>query len=192
MGWSFYPHGILLRCRRPTRSTDLLTCSMTLASRSAAWQGVCETRCTEGTWSPKKNTILGRNAVDGRNPANQLRLVNIPLFTGFYTSQVVQDFFHQPSIIIVKLHLLELFYFSFNNHWHPKSSNLNRVPSFGSWNFVRVLTTPMSATQKDITSSVPSRERENISHQTGKPENHRLKSQKCRLGSGICDRFQEG
>ncbi len=37
--------------------------------------------------------------VDGRNPANQLRLVVypiIPLFTGFYTSQVVQDFFHNP------------------------------------------------------------------------------------------------
>ena len=34
--------------------------------------------------------------VDGRNPANQLRLVVfIPLFTRFHTSQVVQDFSHQ-------------------------------------------------------------------------------------------------
>jgi len=34
------------------------------------------------------------NAVDGRNPAPVDRWL-IPLFTGFYTSQVVQDFFHQ-------------------------------------------------------------------------------------------------
>ena len=37
-----------------------------------------------------------RNTVDGRNPANQLiggRLSH--LFAGFYTSQVMQDFFHQ-------------------------------------------------------------------------------------------------
>ena len=33
-------------------------------------------------------------AVDGRNPA-PVDMVNIPLFTGFYESQVVQDFFHQ-------------------------------------------------------------------------------------------------
>ena len=32
-----------------------------------------------------------------RNPAYQLRLVvEIPLFTGFYTSQVVHDFLNQP------------------------------------------------------------------------------------------------
>ena len=36
------------------------------------------------------------NTVDGLNPANQLRLVvEIPLFIGFHTSQVVQDFSHQ-------------------------------------------------------------------------------------------------
>ncbi len=34
-----------------------------------------------------------------RNPANQLRLVvEIPLFTRFYTSQVVQDIFHQQYL----------------------------------------------------------------------------------------------
>ena len=32
--------------------------------------------------------------VDRRNPA-PVDMVNIPLFVGFYTSQVVQDFFHQ-------------------------------------------------------------------------------------------------
>ena len=34
------------------------------------------------------------NAVDGRNPA-PVDMVNIPLFTRFYTSQVMQHFFHQ-------------------------------------------------------------------------------------------------
>ena len=39
--------------------------------------------------------ILGHQpTVDGRNPA-PVRMVNIPLSIGFYTSQVVQDFFHQ-------------------------------------------------------------------------------------------------
>ena len=33
------------------------------------------------------------HTVDGRNPA-PADMVNIPLFTGFYTSQVVQDFLH--------------------------------------------------------------------------------------------------
>ena len=34
------------------------------------------------------------NTVDGRNPA-PVDMVNIAVFTGFYTSQLVQDFFHQ-------------------------------------------------------------------------------------------------
>ena len=35
--------------------------------------------------------------VDGRNPA-PVDMVNIPLFTRFYTSQAVQDFFHQQYV----------------------------------------------------------------------------------------------
>jgi len=38
--------------------------------------------------------IFTDHTVDGRNPA-PVDMENIPLFTGFYTSQVVQDFFHQ-------------------------------------------------------------------------------------------------
>ena len=34
------------------------------------------------------------DTVDGRNPA-PVNMVNVTLFTGFYTSQVVHDFFHQ-------------------------------------------------------------------------------------------------
>ena len=33
----------------------------------------------------------------GKNPA-PVDMVNIPLFIGFYTSQVVQDFFHQQHV----------------------------------------------------------------------------------------------
>ena len=40
-------------------------------------------------------TACERNTVDGQNPANQLIWYNIPLITTFYTSKVVQDFFHQ-------------------------------------------------------------------------------------------------
>ncbi len=58
--------------------------------------------------SPWKWTILKGNesssnhqfsgdTVDGRNPA-PVDMVNIPLFTGFDTSQLVQDFFHQQYV----------------------------------------------------------------------------------------------
>ena len=36
--------------------------------------------------------------VDGQNPA-PVDMVNIPLFAGFHTSQVVQDFVHQPYVL---------------------------------------------------------------------------------------------
>ena len=41
------------------------------------------------------------NTVGGRDPA-PVDMVNIPLFAGFYTSQVVQDFFHQQYVYIFK------------------------------------------------------------------------------------------
>jgi len=41
-------------------------------------------------WDVNKN----HHTVDGRNPA-PVDMVNIPLFARFYTTQVVQDFFHQ-------------------------------------------------------------------------------------------------
>ena len=43
------------------------------------------------------------DTVDGRNPANQLRLVVYPIVyrvLPFYPSQVVQDFFHQQYVAI--------------------------------------------------------------------------------------------
>ena len=46
-------------------------------------------------------------AVDGRNPA-PVDMENLPLFTGCYTSQVVQDFFHQQCQCISSLALNNL------------------------------------------------------------------------------------
>ena len=43
------------------------------------------------------NCITSWDTVDGRNPA-PVDEKFIPLFTGFYTSQVVQDFFHQQHL----------------------------------------------------------------------------------------------
>ena len=51
-------------------------------------------------WAPAGGLERGKLVIwlmATRNPANQLRLVvEIPLFTGFYTSQVVHDFLNQP------------------------------------------------------------------------------------------------
>ena len=45
-----------------------------------------------GSYGPVKYSKP--NTVDGRNPAT-VDMVNIPLFAGFHTSQVVQEFFRQ-------------------------------------------------------------------------------------------------
>ena len=45
----------------------------------------------------KKKHINPIPTVDGRNPA-PVDVVDIPVFIGFYTSQVVQDFFHQQYV----------------------------------------------------------------------------------------------
>ena len=42
----------------------------------------------------KQGSLYYHTTVDGRNPA-PIDAVNIPLFAGFHTCQVVQDFFHQ-------------------------------------------------------------------------------------------------
>ena len=44
----------------------------------------------------KGNT--GEHTVDGRNPA-PVDMVNIPLFTQLYISQLGQDFFHQQYVL---------------------------------------------------------------------------------------------
>ena len=46
--------------------------------------------------------LIGKHTVDGKNPA-PVDKVNILLLTGFYTSQVVQDFFRQQYGIFVKV-----------------------------------------------------------------------------------------
>ena len=64
---------------------------------STGWTG----RSSEGwfRWNEQRWTKVA--TINGRNPANQLRLVVypiIPWFTKFCTSQVVQDFFHQRHL----------------------------------------------------------------------------------------------
>ncbi len=43
----------------------------------------------------------GKPTVDGKNPA-PVDMVNIPVSTGFYASQVVQEFFHQQYVPQIK------------------------------------------------------------------------------------------
>ena len=47
------------------------------------------TQCLSG-----QQHSLPDTAIDGKNPA-PVDMTNIPSFAGFYTSRVVQDFFHQ-------------------------------------------------------------------------------------------------
>ncbi len=49
-------------------------------------------------WTPVEKIIALDTTVDGWNPA-PVDMVNIPLFIGFHTSQVVQDFSHQQYVI---------------------------------------------------------------------------------------------
>ncbi len=60
----------------------------------------------DAAWPPKGQVSRRGHTVDGRNPANQL-IWNIPLFTRLYTSQVVQDFFHQQYCMLSSSNLLQ-------------------------------------------------------------------------------------
>ena len=53
--------------------------------------------CGEGREERFPQCFLPGNAVDGRNPP-PVDVENLPLFPVFYTSQVVQDFFHQQYV----------------------------------------------------------------------------------------------
>ena len=48
-----------------------------------------------------KFSVFSSATVDGRNPA-PVDMVNFQFFTGFYTSQVVQDFFHQQYVSLLE------------------------------------------------------------------------------------------
>ena len=76
--------------------------------------------------------------VDGRNPAPGRRQF-IPLFTGFYTSQVVQDFFHQQYFGSLH-HLLSPQSYTvvrvtkFPTDWHsPASTASTWLQTIPSW-----------------------------------------------------------
>ena len=65
---------------------------------------------------------ISNHTVDGRNPA-PVDMVNIPLFTWFYTSQVVQDFFHQQYCIHKVQQQVELFF-----KWKPLVASKIAIP----------------------------------------------------------------
>ena len=71
----------------------------TEVSETACSNGRAAWRC-ERSLHPRFDIIHSQYVVSTvrwfRNPVNSpVDMVNIPIFTGFYTSQVVQDFFHQ-------------------------------------------------------------------------------------------------
>ena len=70
---------------------SLRSCHTAGAASQATAVGLVAT-CGVGhdEWSARYDRLRG--TVDGRNPA-PVDILNIPLFTGFYTSQVGQDFF---------------------------------------------------------------------------------------------------
>ena len=66
-----------------------------------------------------------KHTVDGRNPA-PAHVVSIPLFTGFCTSQVVQDFFHQQ--------------YEINSYKHIEMANSNCANSISGRPFGKLST----------------------------------------------------
>ena len=58
------------------------------------WQHAADINTLSVSKPRSENLCILFDTVGGRNLA-PVDIVNIPLFTRFYTSQVVQDFFHQ-------------------------------------------------------------------------------------------------
>ena len=86
---------------------------------------------------------LGIDTVDGRNPAPP-RMMIIPLFIGFYTSQVVQGFVHQPYVSLEpkgsRLHCAVWPSFSVHPQKSPSSERLMDrfdLPSGGGFRWFR-------------------------------------------------------
>ena len=69
------------------------------------------------------------DTVDGKHPA-PVHMVNIRLFTRFYTSQVVQDFFHQQYHQLGVSNELEMPSEELIPRWQIRTSN--RIPSWHS------------------------------------------------------------
>ena len=67
------------------------------------------------------------NTVDGRNPA-PVDSKFMPLFTGFCTSQVVQDFFHSQH------HIITLIYFVLIQH---RSKSIQVLRFYATGNLIK-------------------------------------------------------
>ena len=82
----------------------------------------CEIPWIIGIWA---NPVLPwYDPVDGQNPA-PVDIVNIPWFTRLYTSQVVQDFSHQPYHLRLK-HLISKHF----SGWNVRNSGRQRLVPF--------------------------------------------------------------
>ena len=79
----------------------------------------------DGRW------LMATRKFRNKRKTHQLRLVNVPFFTGFYVSQVVQDFFHQQyeEMFLVKL-ARDRIHDQFTHKWvfffKGKSVNISR------------------------------------------------------------------
>ena len=83
----------------------------------------CETETEPGSSNPKYQPCW-MIWIDGRNPA-PVDMVNIPWFTGLYTSQVVQAFVHQQ----------------YGSNWQrKKGTQIHDLPL--TWNFTSLHPTP--------------------------------------------------
>ena len=75
---------ILYHCKDPFWPTSMMEC------HRGGWT------LRSGCWDSPKPQVTTRTMRGWWNTFDApVDMVNIPLFTGFYTSQVVQDFFHQ-------------------------------------------------------------------------------------------------
>ena len=101
--WGFKPFSFFLGGQLPktTRKPRYFVAENSQAKAAAdAWAA----EASEAAKRAKGKVEHGGvgNTVDGRNPA-PVDMYNIPLFIGFHTSQVVQDFSHQPYHLMTKV-----------------------------------------------------------------------------------------
>lgn len=77
------------------------------------------------------DTEIFGTAVDGRNPANQSRLVFIALSTGLYTGQVVVWDFHQEYLSIKTISTWRVYHLAKN--LEPKMIRIGNSGKMGQW-----------------------------------------------------------
>ena len=90
-------HHLFVSCEVLGRTWPWQRCGQVAASGSRWDKGIVKHPMVCGVWVGSDDCWIG--TVDGQNPA--LRMMIIPLFTWFYTSQMVQDFVHQQYELVI-------------------------------------------------------------------------------------------